>query len=131
MPDIVPSSGSIGTLAWDGFAGRRLIQALGYTGMGLPPFCSLAVYLLLSNNGVLDAQQEWIQNYSPRSHGRGAGSLPPHDRGYTMSAVRSHPELRLQSDPGATRFSVLGTRGRRRGYWYTERRLAASLGVGG
>jgi len=45
----------LGTLLGLGrFAGKRLAQALVYTGMGLPPVVAgLAVYLLLSRNGVL------------------------------------------------------------------------------
>lgn len=96
------------------FRGRRLIQALVYTGMGLPPvLVGLAVYLLLSNNGILGPlQQSWI----PRLFTIEAMILAqviiavPMIIGYTMSAVGEvSPDLRLQvRSLGATRWQVIG-----------------------
>lgn len=96
------------------FPGRRFIQALVYTGMGLPPvLVGLAVYLLLSNNGVLGPlNQEWI----PKLFTIEAMVLAqviiatPMVIGYTMSAVGEvSPDLRLQvRSLGATRTQVVG-----------------------
>lgn len=96
------------------FPGRRLIQALVYTGMGVPPvLVGLAVYLLLSNNGILGPlQQSWI----PKLFTTDAMILAqviiaaPMIIGYTMSAVGEiSPDLRLQvRSLGATRGQVIG-----------------------
>lgn len=95
------------------FPGRRMVQALIYTGMGLPPvLVGLAVYLLLSNNGLLGSfQQEWI----PRLFTVEAMVLAqvviatPMIVGYTMTAVGEvSPDLRLQvRSLGANRSQVV------------------------
>lgn len=96
------------------FPGRRMIQALIYTGMGLPPvLVGLAVYLLLSNNGILGPLQlSWV----PKLFTIEAMVLAqvvvatPMIVGYTMSAVGEvNPDLRLQvRSLGATPLQVLG-----------------------
>lgn len=96
------------------FPGRRMVQALVYTGMGLPPvLVGLGVYLLISNNGLLGPlQQEWI----PKLFTIEAMVLAqviiavPMVVGYTMSAVGEvSPDLRLQvRSLGATRWQVIG-----------------------
>lgn len=83
------------------FAGRRLAHALIYTGMGLPPVVvGLAVYLLLSRNGVLGSLElRWL----PRLFTVPAMVLAqviiatPLVIGYTMSSVAEvSANLRLQ-----------------------------------
>lgn len=91
-----------------------MIQALIYTGMGLPPvLVGLGVYLLLSNNGLLGTlQQEWI----PRLFTIEAMVLAqvviatPMIVGYTMTAIGEvSPDLRLQvRSLGANRWQVVG-----------------------
>lgn len=104
--------------AWLGlsrFPGRRMIQAFIYTGMGLPPVVvGLAVYLLLSNNGLLGPlQQTWIPKLFTVEAMISAQVIiaTPLVVGYTMSAVGEvSPNLRLQvRSLGATRLQVLST----------------------
>lgn len=96
------------------FPGRRLIQALVYTGMGLPPvLVGLAVYLLLSNNGILGPlNQAWIPKLFTVEAMVVAQVIiaTPVIIGYTMSAVGEvSPDVRLQvRSLGATRFQVVG-----------------------
>lgn len=96
------------------FPGRRMIQALVYTGMGLPPvLVGLAVYLLLSHNGILGPlQQEWIPKLFTIEAMVVAQVIiaVPMVVGYTMSAVGEvSPDLRLQvRSLGATRVQVVG-----------------------
>jgi tungstate transport system permease protein len=103
--------------AWLGlsrFPGRRMLQALIYTGMGLPPVVvGLAVYLMLSNNGLLGPlQQVWIPKLFTVEAMVVAQVIiaTPLIIGYTMSAVGEvSPNLRLQvRSLGATRVQVLG-----------------------
>lgn len=96
------------------FPGRRMIQAFIYTGMGLPPVVvGLAVYLVLSNNGLLGPlQQTWIPRLFTVEAMIAAQVViaTPLVIGYTMSAVGEvSPNLRLQvRSLGATRIQVLG-----------------------
>jgi len=96
------------------FPGRRMLQAFIYTGMGLPPVVvGLAVYLLLSNNGLLGPlQQTWIPRLFTVNAMIAAQVViaTPLVIGYTMSAVGEvSPNLRLQVRAlGATRIQVLG-----------------------
>ncbi len=94
------------------FPGKRLVQALIYTGMGLPPVVvGLAVYLLLSRRGILGPLNwPWV----PQLFTVNAMVLAqviiasPLVAGYTMSAVAGvNPNLRLQlASLGATRVQV-------------------------
>lgn len=102
--------------AWLGltrFPGKRMFQALIYTGMGLPPVVvGLAVYLLLSNNGLLGPlQQTWIPKLFTVNSMIVAQVIiaAPMIIGYTMAAVAEvNPNLRLQvKSLGATRTQVL------------------------
>ncbi len=96
------------------FPGRRMIQAMVYTGMGLPPVVvGLAVYIFLSNQGVLGAERpEWI----PKLFTIGAMVLAqviiacPLIIGFTMAAVGEvSPDLRLQiKSLGANRYQLFG-----------------------
>lgn len=96
------------------FPGRRMIQAMIYTGMGLPPVVvGLAVYIFLSNQGVLGAERpEWI----PKLFTIGAMVLAqviiacPLIIGFTMAAVGEvSPDLRLQiKSLGANRYQLFG-----------------------
>lgn len=94
------------------FPGRRMIQALVFTGMGLPPvLVGLGVYLLLSNNGILGPlQREWIPKLFtiPAMVLAQVVIATPMIVGYTMSAVGEvSPDLRLQiRSMGATRWQV-------------------------
>lgn len=94
------------------FPGRRLIQALVFTGMGLPPvLVGLGVYLLLSNSGILGPLQfEWIPNLFtiPAMVLAQVVIATPMIVGYTMSAVGEvSPDLNLQiRSMGATRWQV-------------------------
>lgn len=94
------------------FPGRRLIQALVFTGMGLPPvLVGLGVYLLLSNSGILGPLQfEWIPNLFtiPAMVMAQVVIATPMIVGYTMSAVGEvSPDLNLQiRSMGATRWQV-------------------------
>ncbi|MHB8193190.1 MAG: ABC transporter permease [Bellilinea sp.] len=94
--------------------GRRMIQALVFTGMGLPPvLVGLGVYLLLSNNGILGPLQlEWIPKLFtiPAMVLAQVVIATPMIVGYTMAAVGEvSPDLRLQiRSMGATRWQVQG-----------------------
>lgn len=94
------------------FRGRRLAQAIVYTGMGLPPVVvGLAVYILLSRNGIL-GPLNW--NWVPELFTVPAMVLAqviisaPVVIGYTMSAVAEvNPDLRQQiRSLGATQLQV-------------------------
>lgn len=95
------------------FPGRRMIQAFVYTGMGLPPVVvGLAVYLLLSNNGILGPlQQTWIPKLFtiPAMILAQVVIAVPMVVGYTMAAVGEvSTDLRLQiRSLGATSSQVL------------------------
>jgi len=83
------------------FTGRRLIAALLYTGMGFPPVViGLVVYLLLSRNGWLGAQN---LSFLPELFTPAAMILAqtiialPLVAGFTMAAVMGvDPDLRTQ-----------------------------------
>lgn len=101
----------IGTwLALTRFPGHRLLVALVYTGMGLPPVViGLIVYLLLSRTGPLGSLQ-WL--FSVRAMIVAQAILAtPVIVGITMSSVRStDPALRIQlRSLGATRRQVIRT----------------------
>lgn len=94
----IPTGALIGLVK---FPGRRMIQAMIYTGMGLPPVVvGLAVYIFLSNEGLLSPQRpDWV----PGLFTLGAMILAqiiiacPLIIGFTMSAVGEvSPDLRLQ-----------------------------------
>lgn len=94
------------------FRGKRLVQALVYTGMGLPPVVvGLAVYLSLSRNGIFSAYN-WP--FLPDLFTVPAMVIAqviiasPLVIGYTMSAIAEiNPELRLQVRAlGATRTQI-------------------------
>ena len=113
------------------FPGRRMIQALVYTGMGLPPVVvGLAVYLLLSNNGLLGPlQQTWIPKLFTVEAMIAAQVViaVPLVVGYTMSAVGEVSlNLRLQvRSLGATRLQTLGAT-----LWEARRGVLVAL-IGG
>jgi tungstate transport system permease protein len=94
------------------FRGKRLVQALVYTGMGLPPVVvGLAVYLLLSRSGILGPLNlPWIPELFtvPAMIAAQVIIATPLVIGYTMSAVAEvNPQLRLQVQSlGATRTQV-------------------------
>jgi tungstate transport system permease protein len=94
------------------FRGRRLVQAVIYTGMGLPPVVvGLAVYLLLSRTGILGSLNwSWIPDLFtiPAMIFAQVIIAAPLVAGYTMSAVAEvSPDLRLQIQSlGATRLQV-------------------------
>ncbi len=95
------------------FPGKRLVQALIYTGMGLPPVVvGLAVYLLLSRRGILGPLNwPWVpQLFTTQAMVVAQVVIAsPLVVGYTMSAVAdvSH-DLRLQLQSlGATRLQVV------------------------
>jgi tungstate transport system permease protein len=94
------------------FSGRRFVQALVYTGMGLPPVVvGLAVYLLLSRRGVLGPLNlPWVPQLFtvPAMILAQVIIATPMVIGYTMSAVAEvSPDLRLQIfSLGATPFQV-------------------------
>lgn len=78
------------------FPGRRLLIALVYTGMGLPPVVvGLVVYLLLSRSGPLGGLA-WL--FTPRAMILAQTILSmPLIAGFTMSAIQGiDPALRLQ-----------------------------------
>lgn len=92
-----------GLLALRRFVGKRVIVALLYTGMGLPPVVvGLFVYLLLSRSGPL-GYLGWL--FTPRAMilAQVIISLPL-VMGFTMASVMGvEPELRLQlASLGAT-----------------------------
>lgn len=94
------------------FRGRRLAQAIIYTGMGLPPVVvGLAVYLMLSRNGILGPLNwPWIPELFtiPAMIVAQVIIASPLVIGYTMSAVSEVSlDLRLQiRSLGATPFQV-------------------------
>jgi tungstate transport system permease protein len=94
------------------FTGRRLVQAFIYTGMGLPPVVvGLAVYLLLSRNGIVGPLNwPWIPDLFtiPAMVIAQVVIASPLVIGYTMSAVSEVSlDLRLQIKAlGATPFQV-------------------------
>jgi len=94
------------------FRGKRLVQALVYTGMGLPPVVvGLAVYLLLSRSGLLGPLNwPWIpQLFTVKAMILAQVIIAtPLVVGYTMSAVAGvSQDLRLQLQSlGATRTQV-------------------------
>jgi len=95
------------------FPGRRVVQALVYTGMGFPPVVvGLAVYLLLSRNGILGPLKlPWV----PELFTPGAMVIAqviiatPLVVGFTMAAVAGvDPDLRRQAEAlGATRLQAV------------------------
>jgi tungstate transport system permease protein len=95
------------------FRGRRLVQALVYTGMGLPPVVvGLFVYLLISRNGILGPYNfPWVPKLFtvPAMVLAQVIIATPLIVGYTMSAVSEvNPDLRLQvRSLGATRLQVI------------------------
>lgn len=95
------------------FPGKRMIQALIYTGMGLPPVVvGLGVYLLLSRSGVLGPLNwPWVPELFtiPAMVLAQVVIATPLVVGYTMSAVADvSPNLRLQVQAlGATRLQVI------------------------
>ena len=83
------------------FPGRRLVQALVYTGMGFPPVVvGLAVYLLLSRNGILGPLNwSWVPQLFtvPAMVVAQVIIATPLVIGYTMAAISEvDPNLRLQ-----------------------------------
>jgi tungstate transport system permease protein len=94
------------------FPGRRLVQALVYTGMGLPPVVvGLAVYLLLSRNGILGPLHwPWVPElFTPEAMIWAQVVIAaPMVVGFTMAAVAGvDPELGRQLTAlGATRLQV-------------------------
>jgi tungstate transport system permease protein len=83
-------------LALTRFPGRRLLIALVYTGMGLPPVVvGLAVYLLLSRSGPLGGMG-WL--FTPRAMIMAQCILSaPLIAGFTMSSIQGiDPALRTQ-----------------------------------
>lgn len=83
-------------LALARFPGRRLLVALVYTGMGLPPVVvGLAVYLTLSRSGPLGALG-WLFTPSAMTAAQTIIALPL-VVGLTMSGLEAvDPQLRLQ-----------------------------------
>ncbi len=108
----IPSGALLGLV---NFRGKRLIQALVYTGMGLPPVVvGLAVYLLLSRNGILGGYNwPWLPELFtvPAMIIAQVIIASPLVIGYTMSAITEiNPELRLQVQAlGATRPQITWT----------------------
>lgn len=94
------------------FPGKRLWQAVIYTGMGLPPVVvGLAVYLLLSRAGILGPLNlPWVPELFtlPAMILAQVIIATPLIIGYTMSAVAEvSPNLRLQLRAlGATRLQI-------------------------
>jgi len=83
------------------FRGRRIVQAIVYTGMGLPPVVvGLAVYLLLSRGGILGPLNwSWIPQLFtvPAMIVAQVIIATPLVVGYTMAAVSEvNPDLRIQ-----------------------------------
>lgn len=83
------------------FKGRRFIQAFVYTGMGLPPVVvGLAVYLLLSRNGILGPLNwPWVPQLFtvPAMIVAQVVIAVPLVVGYTMASVSEvNPDLRTQ-----------------------------------
>lgn len=78
------------------FPGRRLLVALLYTGMGLPPVVvGLAVYLLLSRSGILGGLG-WLFTSSAMIIAQAIIAFPL-VAGLTMAGIEAvDPDLRLQ-----------------------------------
>jgi tungstate transport system permease protein len=95
------------------FRGKRAVQAVVYTGMGLPPVVvGLGVYLLLSRSGILGPLNwPWVPELFTVQAMVLAQVIiaSPVVVGYTMSAVAEvSPDLRLQLQSlGATRLQVV------------------------
>lgn len=99
------------------FRGRRVVQALIYTGMGFPPVViGLAVYLLLSRSGILGPLNwPWIPQLFtvPAMVLAQVIIATPLVIGYTMAAVSEvDPNLRLQlralgATPRQTTWTIL------------------------
>ncbi|NLG27547.1 MAG: ABC transporter permease [Chloroflexi bacterium] len=89
------------------FPGRRLLTALLYTGMGLPPVVvGLFVYLMLSRSGPLGS---WGWLFTPRAMIVAHTIISfPLIAGFTMSSVQGvDPDLRRQvRSLGATNWQV-------------------------
>lgn len=94
------------------FRGRRLVQALVYTGMGFPPVVvGLGVYLLLSRNGILQPLHlPWVPALFTIEAMMLAQVIiaTPLVAGFTMAAVAGvDPDLRQQVRAlGATRLQT-------------------------
>lgn len=94
------------------FPGRKVVQALIYTGMGLPPVVvGLTVYLILSRNGILGPMNwPWVPDLFtvPAMIVAQVIIASPLVIGYTMSAVSEvSQDLRLQlRSLGATPFQI-------------------------
>ena len=92
------------------FPGRRLVTALIYTGMGLPPVVvGLIVYMLLSRTGPL-GELQWLFSLKAMIMAQTLLATPV-VIGITMSSVRGvDPALRLQvRSLGATRWQIIRT----------------------
>ena len=94
----IPTGAFLGLMR---FPGRRVLQAIVYTGMGFPPVVvGLAVYLLLSRNGILGpANLTWVPDLFtvPAMILAQVIIATPLVVGFTMSAVSDvDPNLRLQ-----------------------------------
>ncbi|MCC6146661.1 MAG: ABC transporter permease [Anaerolineaceae bacterium] len=94
----IPSGAFLGLVR---FRGRRIIQAIVYTGMGLPPVVvGLAVYLLLSRAGILGPLNlPWIPQLFtvPAMILAQVIIATPLVAGYTMTAVADiNPDLKVQ-----------------------------------
>ena len=106
----IPSGAALGLVK---FPGKRLIQAVIYTGMGLPPVVvGLAVYLLLSRSGILGPLNlPWVPELFtvPAMIVAQVIIATPLVAGYTMSSVAEvDPALRLQvRSLGASRMQVV------------------------
>ncbi len=94
------------------FPGRRIVQAFVYTGMGLPPVVvGLAVYLLLSRNGIVGPLNlPWVPElFTPDAMVLAQVIIAtPLVIGFTMAAVAGvDPDLRRQVEAlGATRLQT-------------------------
>jgi tungstate transport system permease protein len=94
----IPSGAFLGLIR---FRGRRIVQAIIYTGMGLPPVVvGLAVYLLLSRAGILGPLNlPWIPQLFtvPAMIVAQVIIATPLVTGYTMAAVAEvNPDLKIQ-----------------------------------
>ena len=106
----IPTGAALGLVK---FPGKRLIQAVIYTGMGLPPVVvGLAVYLMLSRSGILGPLNiSWIPELFtvPAMIVAQVIIATPLVAGYTMSSVAEvDPALRVQvRSLGASRMQVV------------------------
>lgn len=110
----IPSGAFLGLVS---FPGKRMAQAVIYTGMGLPPVVvGLGVYLLLSRSGILGPLNwTWVPELFtvPAMVLAQVVIATPMVSGYTMSAVAGvSPDLRLQiqslgATPAQVTFAVL------------------------